>query len=323
MIFFWLGFVALVCCMLALDLGVFNKKDHEIGTREALRWTGVWVAVSLLFSIFIYFAYQNHWLGIGHIPGWPQSSGRDATLNFLTGYIVEKSLSLDNIFVMAIIFKSFAIPRMLQHRVLFWGILGALVMRGVMIGAGAALVMRFSWIMYIFGFFLVYTALKMHFAGDEHQENIDPEKNQLVRIARKIFPVSPGLDGHKFFTRIDGRLAITPLLLVLLIIESTDLLFAVDSIPAIFAITTDPFLIFTSNILAILGLRSLYFALAAMMEQFRHLKTSIIFVLGFVGIKMLIVDFMHIPSWLSLLIILLTLGAGVGASHFFPEEKKS
>lgn len=323
MIFFWLGFVALVCCMLALDLGVFNKKDHEIGTREALRWTGVWVAVSLLFSIFIYFAYQNHWLGIGHIPGWPQSSGRDATLNFLTGYIVEKSLSLDNIFVMALIFKSFAIPRMLQHRVLFWGILGALVMRGVMIGAGAALVMRFSWIMYIFGAFLVYTALKMHFAGDEHQENIDPEKNQLVRIARKIFPVSPGLDGHKFFTRIDGRLAITPLLLVLLIIESTDLLFAVDSIPAIFAITTDPFLIFTSNILAILGLRSLYFALAAMMEQFRHLKTSIIFVLGFVGIKMLIVDFMHIPSWLSLLIILLTLGAGVGASHFFPEEKKS
>lgn len=323
MIFFWLGFVALVCCMLALDLGVFNKNDHEIGTREALRWTGVWIAVSLLFSIFIYFAYQNHWLGIGHIPGWPQSSGRDATLNFLTGYIVEKSLSLDNIFVMALIFKSFAIPRMLQHRVLFWGILGALVMRGVMIGAGAALVMRFSWVMYIFGAFLVYTALKMHFAGDEHQESIDPEKNQLVRIARKIFPVSPGLDGHKFFTRIDGRLAITPLLLVLLIIESTDLLFAVDSIPAIFAITTDPFLVFTSNILAILGLRSLYFALAAMMEQFRHLKTSIIFVLGFVGIKMLIVDFMHIPSWLSLLIILLTLGAGVGASHFFPEEKKS
>ena len=321
MIFFWIGFIALVCLMLALDLGVFNKNDHEIGTREALRWTGVWVTVSLLFNVFVYFAYEHHWLGIGHVNGWPQSDGWDAALNFFTGYLVEKSLSLDNIFVMALIFKSFAIPRLLQHRVLFWGILGALVMRGVMIGAGAALVMRFSWVMYIFGAFLVYTALKMHFAGDEHEEAIDPDKHRLVVLARKLFPVSPGLDGHKFFTRIDGRLAITPLLLVLLIIESTDLLFAVDSIPAIFAITTDPFLVFTSNILAILGLRSLYFALAAMMAQFRHLKTSIIFVLGFVGVKMLVVDFLHVPSWLSLLIILSALAVGVLASHLLPEAE--
>jgi len=319
MIFFWIGFIALVLCMLALDLGVFNKNDHEIGTREALRWTAVWVGVALLFNVFIYFAYKHHWLGIGHIPGWPQTEGRDAAFNFFTGYLVEKSLSLDNIFVIALIFKSFAIPRILQHRVLFWGILGALIMRGVMIGAGSALVIRFSWMMYVFGAFLVFTAIKMHFSGDEHNENIDPDKTLLVRLARRLFPVAPGLDGSRFFTRIDGRLAITPLFLVLLIIESTDLLFAVDSIPAIFAITTDPFLVFTSNILAILGLRSLYFALAAMMEQFRHLKTSLIFVLGFVGIKMLASGVYHIPSWLSLLIIVAALAAGVGASHIFPD----
>lgn len=322
MIWFWVGFIALVLAMLALDLGVFNKKDHEINTREALRWTAVWVSVAMLFNVFIYFAYQNHWLGIGHVPGWPAADGKEAALNFFTGYLVEKSLSLDNIFVIALIFKSFGIPRILQHRVLFWGILGALVMRGVMIGAGAALVMRFSWMMYVFGAFLVFTALKMHFSGDEHHEDIDPEKSLLVRMARRFFPVSPGLDGARFFTRLDGRLAVTPLFLVLLIVESTDLLFAVDSIPAIFAITTDPFLVFSSNILAILGLRSLYFALAAMMEQFRHLKTSLIFVLGFVGVKMLASGVMHIPSWISLLVIVTTLGLGVGASHWFPEKNK-
>ncbi len=322
MIWFWIGFVALVIGMLALDLGVFNKKDHEIGTKEALRWTAMWVCVALAFNVFIYFAYEHHWLGIGHIPGWPQTEGHDAALNFFTGYLVEKSLSLDNIFVIALIFRSFGIPRILQHRVLFWGILGALVMRGAMIGAGAALVMRFTWMIYVFGAFLVFTALKMHFSGEEEEQTIDPDQTWLVRMVRRFFPVAPGLEGAHFFTRIDGKRAVTPLFLVLLVIESSDLLFAVDSIPAIFAITTDPFLVFTSNILAILGLRSLYFALAAMLEQFRYLKTSLIFVLGFVGIKMLASGYVHLPSWISLIVIVAMLGAGIAASHWIPEKNQ-
>ncbi len=316
---FWLGFFALVFGMLALDLGVLNKKDHEIGVKEALRWTVLWVAASLLFDVFVYFAYEHHWLGIGLHEGAVSVSGMEAATQYLTGYIIEKSLSLDNIFVMAAIFGYFRIPRMYQHRVLFWGILGALVLRGLFIFGGTALLGKFEWLMYVFGLFLIFTAIKMQLSKEE--DNLDPSKNVLLRVSKKLFPVTHEFHGHAFFPRIEGKRVATPLLLALIVIESSDLLFAVDSIPAIFAVTLDPFLVFTSNIMAILGLRSLYFALAAMLGKFRFLKNALVVVLAFVGIKMLIVKFYEIPSLLSLGVILVALTVGILASTFYPEKK--
>ncbi|MCZ7602502.1 MAG: TerC family protein [Ignavibacteriales bacterium] len=314
--YFWLGFLLLVFILLALDLGVFHKKDKAISTKEALLWTGFWIFLSLLFNILIYFAYEYHWLGIGLHVGHDMG-GKEAAIKYFTGYVIEKSLSLDNIFVIAMIFAYFRVPDIYQHRVLFWGILGALIMRGIMIYAGAALIDRFDWMIYVFGGLLILTAIKMLISKDEE---IHPDENPLVKLARRLYPVTGTYEGHHFFTHLNGRRAITPLFLVLLVIESTDVIFAVDSIPAIFAITTDPYIVFTSNVFAILGLRSLYFALAAMMNKFRYLKISIVIVLIYVGIKMLISEFYHIPTLFSLGVIILILGFGIAISLIKKKE---
>lgn len=318
MIWVWLLFLAFVLALLALDLGVFHRKDHVISTREALAWTGIWVAVALLFSIFIYFGYENHWLGMGAQPDWIDGNvndGGDAVVKYLTGYVIEKSLSVDNIFVIAMLFPFFAVPAAYQHRVLFWGILGAIVMRGLMIYLGAELV-KIHWVIYIFGGFLIFTGGKMMFAGDKSH---DLSKSRIMRVARRVLPVSDDYDGHHFFAVRNGRRMLTPLALALVMVEATDLVFAVDSIPAIFAITADPFLVFTSNIFAILGLRSLYFALAGMMDKFRYLKFSLAVVLVLVGVKMLAANWLkerlgpHFNLYL-LGAVFAILAVGIGAS---------
>ncbi len=307
MTWFLIGFLAFVLSILALDLGVFHRRAHVVPLREALTWVSVWVSLALLFNVLVYFMYDNHWLGMGLQPGF-ESIGRQAALKFFTGYLVEESLSLDNVFVIALIFSHFHIPTRYQHRVLFWGILGAIVMRGLMITMGVVLIRRFDWIIYVFGAFLVFTAVRMLFIK---QENFEPEKNVLFRLARRIYPLSPRLESESFFTRLGGRRAITPLFLVLVLVESSDVLFAVDSSPAIFAITQDPFIVFTSNIFAILGLRSMYFVMAGAMEKFRYLKTSLAFVLGFVGVKMLLAHHHPVPIHVSLPVILGILVLGV------------
>jgi tellurite resistance protein TerC len=319
MILFWIGFLALVALMLALDLCVLNKKDHEIGVAEALKWTGVWIFVAVLFGGFIFFAYDHHWLGIGVHAG-ASLSGADAFMEYLTGYVLEKSLSLDNIFVMAAIFAYFGIPRLYQHRVLFWGILGALILRGLFIIGGTALISRFHFLMYFFGAFLIFTALKMQFSKSD--ENEDPSKSLALRVAKRIFPVTEERHGHDFFLVKDGKRFATPLFLALIVIETSDVLFAVDSIPAVFGVTLDPFLVFTSNIMAILGLRSLYFALAAMLGMFRFLKNALVIVLAFVGIKMLAASVVELPSWVSLVVVFVMIGLGILASVLIPEKKK-
>ena len=262
------GFVAVVLALLALDLGVFHRAAREVNFREALGWTALWCTLALGFA---------GWLKLERPPG-------DA-LEFVTGYIIELSLSMDNVFVIALIFAYFRVPLAQQHRVLFWGILGALVMRGVMIGAGAALIQKFHALLYLLGGFLVFTGARMFFSDNDQ---VQPEKNFAIRLARKFFPVTSEFDGQKFLTRADGRTALTPLALVLVMVETTDLLFAVDSIPAIFAVTQDPFIVFTSNVFAILGLRSLYVVLAGALGFFRYLKFGLALVLVFIGVKMLL-----------------------------------
>lgn len=299
----WSGFITLIIGFLALDLGVFNKESHQISAKEALSWTGLWVSVSLLFSFAIYYIYQNDL--VANLDGLTPEA---AVLNYLTGYVVELSLSLDNIFVIAMIFAYFKIPREYQHRVLFWGILGAIVFRAAMIGAGVVLIRSFSWTIYLFGFLLLYSAYKM-LSTDE--ESIDPEKNRVLNLVKRYFPVSDKLVGEKFFIFQDGVRVATPLFITLVMVETTDVLFAVDSIPAILGITSDPFLVFSSNIFAILGLRSLYFVLAAMLDKFKYLKYSLVFVLAFVGIKMILSHWVHISGLISLVIILIALIAGV------------
>ncbi|MCA9735479.1 MAG: TerC family protein [Deferribacteres bacterium] len=309
-IWLWIGFLLFVLFMLALDLGVFHRKIHVIKIREAMMWSAFWIVLALLFNALLYAMYENHWLGIGTEVGH-RLNGRVAALQFFTGYVIEKSLSLDNIFVIALIFAYFKVPAIYQHRVLFWGILGALVLRGIMIAAGAALIQRFSWMIYVFGVFLILTAVKMLIA---RHDNLEPDKNPIVKLVRRLYPVSSEFDGQNFFTMKNGRRAATPLFIALVVVESSDVLFAVDSIPAIFAVTLDPFIIFTSNVFAILGLRSLYFALAAMMEKFRYLKMSLVFILAYVGVKMLISHKFPIPAWVSLAIIGGILAVGVLAS---------
>lgn len=311
--YLWVGFITLILMLLALDLGVLNRKAHVIGAREAMGWTAFWVSLSLAFSVFVYFAYRDGWFGLER----PDAVAKGTTAQwlafseYLAGYIVEQSLSLDNIFVIALIFGYFKVPPIYQHRVLFWGILGAIIMRGIMIALGAKLIQQFEWIIYVFGAMLLLTAVKLMLVGDSH---VEPEKNPLVRLARRLYPVSPGYEGQKFFTVVNGRRAITPMFLVLLVVESTDVMFAVDSIPAIFAITRDPFLVFTSNVFAILGLRSLYFALAAIMGKFRYLKISLVFILAFVGVKMLMSKVYHLPPGVSLGVIGGILFVGIVAS---------
>jgi tellurite resistance protein TerC len=306
----WAGFLALILGLLALDLGVFNRRPHEISVTEALGWSAFWIALALSFNVLVVWLYEENWIGVG--LAFPEEvSGRTAALEFLTGYLLEKSLSLDNIFVIALIFAWFRVPLAYQHRVLFWGVVGALVLRGAMIGAGGALLHRFGWMTYVFGALLLLTAVRMLVAD---HETLAPEENLAVRVARRLMPVTTGFEGARFFTRRDGVRMATPLFLVLLMVETTDVMFAVDSIPAIFAVTQDPFIVYTSNVFAILGLRSLYFALAPMLERFRYLKVSLVFVLAYIGVKMLLAHSYPIPAGASLAVVAGILGVGLAAS---------
>jgi tellurite resistance protein TerC len=362
MLLMYSGFFALILFLLALDLGVFHRKAHIISVKEALGWSAFWIILGLLFSVFVYYGYENHWLGLGRTPdmmgsaavsvegiGTVYNDGYSAVTKYITGYLVEKSLSVDNIFVISMIFSFLAIPQIYQHRVLFWGIIGALVMRGLMIAVGSAIIQEFTWVVYVFGIFLILTGLKMLLLKGQ---NTDPHSSIVVRMTRRLFPVTQRFHGQHFFVRagskqsheaavpgsepqrdevvesaMPGTLLATPLLLGLVMVEFTDLIFAVDSIPAIFAITADPFIVLTSNVFAILGLRSLYFALAGMIDKFRFLKVSLALVLILVGAKMMT------HTWLKavlggnfnlylLLAVILILALGVLTSLLLPEKKK-
>jgi len=340
----WVAFLAFILLLLVLDLGVFHRKARAVGMREALAWSSLWIALGLCFAAFVYFGYAHRWLGLGgaldSVDG-ALNDGRSAALKYLAGYVVEKSLSIDNIFVIAMIFGYFAVPAAYQHRVLFWGILGALAMRGAMIAIGSKLIAAFHWILYVFGVFLIVTAAKMLFL---RTDRTDPERNIVVRMVRRFFPVTSRFHGERFVVRAGdpasreaalpgepalpdeavesarpGALMLTPLALALILVETTDLIFAVDSIPAIFAITADPFLVFTSNVFAILGLRSLYFALAGLITLFRYLKVSLALVLALVGLKMLLAPWLKEAFGSNYVLyllaaVLLLLAGGVAAS---------
>ena len=314
----WVAFNALVLGLLALDLFVFHRKAHAVNLKEAAGWTGFWIALALVFNAGVY------WF-----------AGPETALEFLTGYLIEKALSVDNIFVFVMVFAYFGIPAKYQHRVLFWGILGALLMRGAMIGAGAYLIHQFHWIIYVFGAFLVFTGIRMAFHQDR---DIEPEANPVIRLVRRFVPITKSYRGQKFFVRepVESvehdrgdsarratRLMATPLFVVLVFIETTDLLFAVDSIPAIFAITEDPFIVYTSNVFAILGLRALYFLLAGVMDRFHFLQVGLSAVLVFVGAKMLLADVVPIPIGVSLGVVILVLAVSVGASLLWPKLPES
>jgi len=306
----WIGFLVLILAILLFDLLWVNRDAHVIPMRTALGWTCFYAALAIAFGGLVYLLFANGWAGAGSRFGVGLSA-RDAALQYLTAWVLEQSLSLDNVFVIALVFAYFGVPLSQQHRVLFWGIIGVLMMRGLMIGAGAILIARFDWIVYVFGAILLVTAAKLFFSGDDQ---VDPDKNLFVRLFRRLYPVTDGFRGSSFFVHENGRRAITPLFLALVVVESTDLLFAVDSIPAVFAVTRDPFLVFTSNIFAILGLRSLYFTLAGLMERFRHVKMALVFILAFVGVKMVFSHHYEIPDLLSLSIIAGALTLGVLAS---------
>jgi tellurite resistance protein TerC len=317
----WGGFLAFVLLVLAIDLGVLNRKAHVVGIREALRFTVVLAFLAVCFNGVIYALYEKHWLGLGmHVDRLDGmvNDGRLAAVKFFTGYVIELSLSADNVFVIAMIFQYMRVPPQYQHRVLFWGILGALLMRGAMILLGASLISRYHWILYVFGLFLVYTAIKMLLAREDHEAEA-PGEGFALRQLRRAFPITPTYHEEHFAIKQDGKWILTPLAVALVLVETTDLIFAVDSIPAIFAITTDPFLVFTSNVFAILGLRSLYFALAGAIDKFRYLKVSLAAILGLVGVKMLVADLLKEylgPSfnfWL-LGMVAMILAAGIVAS---------
>jgi len=280
----WAGFIVCVLGFLALDLGLFHRRAHVVSFKEALTWTTVWFVVAMVFAFVA-------------APLTADSWNRQDSINFVTGYLIELSLSMDNVLVIAVIFTYFRVPQNFQHRVLFWGILGALVMRGLMIGAGVALIHQFKWLLYVMGGFLLFSGVKMVFGGNDE---VHPEKNWIIRLVRKFYPVAPTLDGHHFFTTLNGRRALTPLALVLVCVETTDLIFAVDSIPAIFGVTENGFIIFTSNVFAILGLRSLYFVLAGAIRYFSHLKTGLAVVLVFIGAKMLMDPHGAEPKWFQM-----------------------
>jgi tellurite resistance protein TerC len=350
LILVWGAFVLLVLLILAFDLGAFSHKESRtISARQALLRTLVYFLLSCSFTVFVYFAYEHKWFNLGvyaaadddaaeehaakpwlrlAFPFEPElkseaghglpGNGTEAATMYFTGYLVEQSLSMDNIFVIALILTFFSVPAAYQHRVLFWGIMGALVLRGVMIAVGAHLIHSFDWIIYVFGALLVYTAWKMMSSDDDH---LNPEDSRILRLVRKFIHVHPGFEGEKFFATVEGRWGATPLFLSLMLVETTDVIFAVDSIPAVFGITHDPFLVFTSNVFAILGLRSLYFALADLLDKFRYLKYSLVAILAFVGVKMLIHAVVVISPLISLGLIAVALGAGVGASWWVPEPQ--
>jgi tellurite resistance protein TerC len=300
----WIWFNVAVLAILALDLGVLHRKSSKVSLKEAAIWSGVWVALSLCFALAIY-----------------RTMGKESGLEFLTGYLIEYALSVDNIFVFVLIFSYFSVPEKYQHRVLFWGIIGALVLRGVMIVAGSALVTRFAWTLYIFGAFLVFTGIRMALQKDDAAYNA--ERDPVLRLARKLIPVTPDYRGDKFFVKEPDktgrmRFAATPLFIVLIIVDTTDIIFATDSIPAIFAVTRDPFIVYTSNICAVLGLRALYFLLASVVEKFVYLKLGLSLVLVFIGAKMLLEHFLHIPIIAALGVVGLVLGSAIFASVKWP-----
>lgn len=299
-IYFWIIFNGFVLAMLALDLGVFNRRAHSVKFREALGWSLVWVLLALAFAVFVFFWH-----------------GRRESLEFVTGYVIELSLSVDNLFVFLVIFRYFRVPAEQQHKVLFWGILGALIMRGIFILAGVSLIRRFEWIVYVFGAMLVYSGIKLLRQGDAE---IHPERNPILRVFRHLVPVTKDFEGGKFFVRRGGLYA-TPLIVVLLVVETTDVLFAVDSIPAVLAITLNAFIVYTSNVFAILGLRSMYFALAGMMDVFHYLHYGLSVVLIFVGLKMIAAHYVEIPTVLALGIVVAVLGMSVIASVIFPRKE--
>jgi len=296
----WIGFNIFVLAMLALDLGVFHRKAHEVKIKEALLWSAVWIALALAFNVGVYF--------------W---RGQETALEFLTGYLLEKALSVDNIFVFIMIFAYFRVPALYQHKVLFWGILGALVMRAIFIAAGVALLQHFHWVIYIFGAFLILTGVKLAMQQDKE---VHPEKNPVLKLFRRLMPVMKNYKGAKFLIKRNGRRYATPLLLVLVMVETTDLVFALDSIPAILAITRDTFIVYTSNVFAILGLRALYFALAGIMQMFHYLSYGLAAILVFVGVKMMIMDFYKLPIGISLGVVAGILTISVIASLLHPRQ---
>jgi tellurite resistance protein TerC len=302
-IWLWVAFNLFVLAMLALDLGVFHRKDHVIGIRESLVWSVIWVVVALLFNLGIYLF-----------------RGSEAGLEFLTGYLIERSLSIDNIFVFLLVFSYFKVPGVLQYRVLFYGIIGALVMRAIFIAAGVTLIQSVHWIIYVFGGFLILTGIKMALEKDKE---VHPEKNPVLRLFRRFASVTDQYEGTRFFVRRSGKLLATPLFLVLLVIETTDVVFATDSIPAILAVTQDAFIVYSSNVFAILGLRALYFALAGIMEMFHHLHYGLSAVLAFVGAKMLLSDLLHVPTPVALGVIAAILVLSIIASIAFPKSKQT
>jgi len=311
----WIIFIAFILVFLALDLGVFNKENHVIKTKEASIWTAIWVTVALSFSGVIYWLFAN-----GMVENPTGLTPNNAVLKYITGYLIELSLSVDNVFVIAVIFSSFKIPPIYQHRVLFWGILGAIVFRALMILFGVALITRFEWIIYVFGVFLLWTAFKMLKGEDD---DFNPKESFVFRQIKKIYPITGTIQGENFFVKRMGIKAATPLFVALIVIELTDILFALDSIPAILAITADPFLVFSSNILAIMGLRSMYFLISRMLEKFRFINYSLVVILAFVGLKMLFSHYIHLPEWVSLTVISVALIGGVVASLTIPEKDKT
>lgn len=305
----WIAFFVLFIAVLALDLGVLHRESKEMKVPQALGWTLVWVLTALSFSGLVYGVYEHQWLGWR--TGSDALDGSEAMIQYITGYLLEWSLSVDNIFVIAVIFTFMKIPPQFQYRVLFWGIVGAIVLRGAMIAMGAALIHAFDWMFYVFGAILLLSAARM-LKSDEEQ--FDPSKSVLVKLARRVYPVTDQLDGERFFTVVNGARAATPLFVTLLLVDFADVVFAVDSIPAIFAVTQDPFIVFTSNAFAILGLRSLYFAIAGLMAMFKYIKVSLVFILGFVGVKMMLHHHMQIPHAVSLGAIIGFLAIGIIAS---------
>lgn len=306
----WIIFIAVVIAFLALDLGIFHKKEHVIRSKEAGIWTSIWVLVAFGFSGAIYWLFSQ-----GLVSNPTHLTPHNAVLKFITGYLIELSLSIDNIFVIAVIFAAFKIPPIYQHRVLFWGILGAIIFRGLAILFGVALITKFDWIIYVFGAFLLWTAFKM-LKGDE--KDFDPENSFVFRQIKKLFPITKSIKGNDFFVKEIGVTSATPLFVALIVIELTDILFAMDSIPAILAITADPFIVFSSNILAILGLRSMYFLLSRMLQKFRHINYSLVVILAFVGLKMIFSNHIEIPEWVSLTVISVALITGIVTSLAIP-----
>lgn len=311
----WIAFIGLIVIFLALDLGVFHKNDHVIKTKEAGIWTAIWITVALSFSGVIYWLFSS-----GLVENPTGLTPNNAVLKYITGYLIELSLSIDNVFVIAVIFSAFKVPALYQHRVLFWGILGAIIFRGLMIVFGVALINQFEWIIYVFGIFLLYTAFNMLKGADSH---FDPKKSFVFRQIKKVYPITSSMHGHDFFITKMGIRAATPLFVALVMIELTDVLFALDSIPAILAITADPFIVFSSNILAILGLRSMYFLISRMLEKFRYINYSLVVILAFVGLKMLFSHYLELPEWVSLTVISVSLLVGVLTSLMIPEKEKN